>query len=98
MYTLRILTKITREDGIQTCHTENFDLGESYSVYDKYSDEAKSTLEDASEETQKGLRYILRGEKGPTFLIMNKNYGVNTEYRYYIVGESGKTLESLNRV
>lgn len=98
MYTLRILTKIKREDGTISSHTENFDLGSNYSVYDKFSDEAKEVLENSSEKAKDDLRFILRGEKGPTFLINKRDYGINTEYKYYIVSENGQTLESLNRV
>ena len=98
MYTLRILIKIKREDGTESSHTENFDLGSNYSVYDQFSDEAKEFLENSTEKAKDELRFVLRGEKGPTFLIKKRDYGINTEYKYYIVGENGQTLESLNRV
>ena len=98
MYTLRILTKIKREDGTESSHTENFDLGSNYSVYDQFSDEAKEVLENSTEKAKDELRFVLRGEKGPTFLIKKRDYGINSEYKYYIVGENGQTLESLNRV
>ncbi len=51
-----------------------------------------------SDEFKNNLRLVLSSEKQPDWFIMKKNIDANITQRYYIVGENGKTFESLNRV
>jgi len=98
MYTLRTVTDTKNEDGTTTTHTENWYLGEWYETNDNYSEIAIEAMNGQSDEFKNNLRLVLSSEKQPDWFIMKKNIDANITQRYYIVGENGKTFESLNRV
>ena len=97
MYTLRILTETKDGNGRKTSRTENFDLGSNYSVYDKFSEEVNEVLENSTDKAKEDFRLMVRGEKGPIFIIKKMDQDDGTRCRYYIVSDNGQTFESLNR-
>ena len=95
MYTLRILTETKSADGETSSVVENFNLGENYSLYGRYSKEGLDVLENSTDSAKERFRFLLVGEKGPSFRIEKMDL-IGTRKRYYVMTENGKTFESLN--
>lgn len=86
MYTFR---KIVMETGPkEPCHVENFNLGNSYQVHGKNSEVYNSTIEGATDEFKKHLKFIVSGEYHINYIVLDTD-------KAYIVTDHGHTFERL---
>ena len=98
MYSLRIIEK-TRENVEDRFDyvTENFYIGNSYSVVKSDSKEFKRIMEavypDLKQSAKDKIRALLCCDSGQTFFIEEKDDLM--EYEYYIMTERGNTFEKL---
>lgn len=95
MYTLRIIEE-TRENEKSPFEQviKNFELGKAYTKIEKgCSSEFDRIVKENAGGDINGIRAVVCGENELVFFIMNNNK--NMTYSYFIMTESGKTLERL---
>ena len=87
MYTFR---HIVMETGPkEPFHVENFNLGNYYSVYGKGSEVYNSTIEGATDDFKKHLKFVVIGEDRINYIVLDTD-------KAYIVTERGTTFERLS--
>lgn len=94
MYTLRIIEE-KREGPFAPFQqvTENFALGNAYSLIENGKTKEFEEFFTDCGESKEGVRAVLCSESGPVFFIMEDT---SFEKRaYYIMTESGKTFEKI---
>lgn len=94
MYTLRIMKQLKGPNDRFGCTTENFNLGDDYTVYGKDTDVFEEALEGGSDDFKKNLKMVVRGQTGVLFLI-TKDDTEDERTMYFIVSDNGKTFEKL---
>ena len=95
MYTLRIIEETRENENVPFEQViENFELGNAYTKIEKgCSKEFDRIAKENAGGNTEDVRAVLCGENELIFFIMNNNK--NMTYSYFIMTESGKTLERL---
>jgi len=95
MYTLRIIEETRENENVPFEQVlENFELGDSYSFIKKgCSKEFDRIVNENQGGDASEIKAVICGENGKVFFIMKSTKCM--EYSYFIMTESGKTLERL---